>query len=346
MTTKSRAILLTMLLACAPAARAHLAPIAPSTCALDMALSAPDSDLTATVDAPAAGDLVRFRYEPDTSPTRSNVQACPADPTDPSGRCGASVPRAFEMGTFSGTIALPAVFTMRMLSSGDLDAANVPITLTVNITNVGIPGTLTFTVPFTLTTGFALAGTMPLLGSPFDASGAVKLVGAGTIEPIPATTLGGALALELSCVHTPPPDLDQFAPAPRLTKIRGAITAKKVKITMTLESELSMAVDPAGAPTVLRLQDGGGAPLLERVLSLQSGVHGRFASSGGEIKVMPGKGKGVRTQKVVLKESPGPTAALASGTGVMAIETGGLMARRSVKLTANGKGSRLVVREQ
>ena len=107
-----------------------------------------------------------------------------------------------------------------------------------------------------------------------------------------------------------------------------------------------MAVDPAGVPTVLRLQDGAAAPLLERVLSLQSGARGRFASSGGEIKVMPGKGRGVRTQKIVLKESPGPTAALASGSGTMAIETGGLMARRSVKLTANGKGSRLAVREQ
>jgi len=86
--------------------------------------------------------------------------------------------------------------------------------------------------------------------------------------------------------------------------------------------------------------------VLEGVQSLQSGAHGRFASSGGQLKVMPGKGRGVRVQKIVLKESPGPTAALASGTGTMAIETGGLMARRSVKLTANGKGSRLAVREQ
>jgi hypothetical protein len=274
------------------------------------------------------------------------VQACPADPTDPSGRCGASMPRAFVMPPVDGTIALPAVFTMRMLSSGDLDAENVPITLSVKATNVSSAFTQTITVPFTLTTGFALAGTTPLLGSPFDASGAVKLVGTGSIEQIPATTFGGALALELSCVHTPPPDLDQFAPAPRLTKVRGAITAKKVKITMTLESELSMAVDPTGVPTILRLQDGGGATLLQQVMPLQSGTRGRFASSGGELKIMPGKGKGVRTQKIILKESPGPTAALASGTGVMAIETGGLMARRSVKLTANGKGSRLAVREQ
>jgi len=333
-----RTILLTTILACAPAARAHLAPIDPSTCALDVALTAPGAGVTAAVDPPAADDLVRFRYEPDTSPTRSTVQACPADPTDPSGRCGASVPRAFVVNGVAGTLALPAVFTLRMLSSGDLDAANIPLTITFGGTTVA--------VPFTLTTGFALAGTTPLLGAPFDASGAVRLVGTGSSATLPPPLGGAALALELACVHTPPPDLDQFAPAPRLTKIRGAITAKKVKITMTLESELSMTVDPAGVPTILRLQDGGGAALLEQVMPLQPGSRGRFASSGGELKIMPGKGRGVRTQKIVLKESPGPTAALASGSGTMAIETGGLMARRSIKLTANGKGSRLAVREQ
>src|SRR5436190_4590133 len=289
-----------MILAYAPAARAHLAPIDPSTCAIDVALTAPDAGVTATVDPPAAGDLVRFRYEPDTSPTRSQVQACPADPTDPSGRCGAPVPRAFVVDGVSGTLALPAVFTMRMLSSGDLDAT-VPITITF--------GGATIAVPFALTTGFALAGTTPLLGAPFDASGAVRLVGAGSSAALPAPLGGAPMGLELACVHTPPPDLDQFAPAPRLTKIRGAITAKKVKITMTLESELSMSVDPGGVPTILRLEDGSGAMLLQQVMPLQSGARGRFASSGGELKITPGNGKGVRTQKIVLKESPGPTAA-------------------------------------
>ena len=324
-----------LLLAGVTAARAHLVPIDPSTCALDIALTAPDAGITATVDPPA-GDLLRFRYEPDTSPTRSQVQACIADAN---GAClGATVARGIVVNGVAGTIALPAVFTLRMLSSGDLDATSVPIAIQLG----GAPTP----VPFSLTTGFALAGATTLLGAPFDASGAVRLVGVGGSSALPAPLGGTPLALELACVQTPAPDLDQFAPAPRLTKIRGAITAKKVKITMTLESELSMAVDPAGVSTVLRLQDGGGVPLLEQVLSLQAGARGRFASSGGEIKVMPGKGRGVRTQKIVLKESPGPSAALASGTGTMAIETGGLMARRSVKLTANGKGSRLAVREQ
>jgi hypothetical protein len=335
MKTTLRAILSIVFLACASAARAHLVPIDPSTCALDVALRAPDAGVTATVDPPAA-DLLRFRYEPDTSPTRSNVQGCAANA---SGVClGTTAPRAFVVSGVAGTIALPAVFTLGMLSSGDLDGPSVPVVITL--------GDATVSVPFALTTGFALVGATPILGAPFDASGAIRLVGTGSSALLPAPLGGTPLALELACTQTPAPDLDQFAPAPRLTKIRGAITAKKVKITMTLESELSMAVDPTGVPTILRLQDGGGSALLEQVMPLQSGPRGRFASSGGELKISPGKGKGVRTQKIVLKESPGPTAALASGSGTMAIETGGLMARRSVKLTANGKGSRLAVREQ
>jgi hypothetical protein len=335
MKTTLRAILSTILLACAPAARAHLVPLDPSTCALDVALRAPDAGVTATVDPPA-GDLLRFRYEPDTSPARSSVQACAANS---SGVClGTPAPRGFVVSGVAGTIALPAVFTLGMLSSGDIYTPSVPVVITL--------GGATVSVFFTLTTGFALVGATPILGAPFDASGAVRLVGTGSSAALPEPLGGTPLALELACTHTPAPDLDQFAPAPRLTKIRGAITAKKVKITMTLESELSMAVDPAGVPTILRLQDGGGSALLEQVMPLQSGPRGRFASSGGELKIMPGKGRGVRTQKIVLKESPGPTAALASGSGTMAIETGGLMARRSVKLTANGKGSRLAVREQ
>jgi hypothetical protein len=219
--------------------------------------------VTATVDPPTAA--LRNRYEPDTSPTRSMVQACPADPGDPSGRCGAAVPRAFVVNGVAGTLALPAVFSLRMLSSGDLDAASVPLTITL--------GGTTVSVPFALTTGFALAGATPLLGAPFDASGAVRLVGTGSSPALPAPLGGASLGLELACTHTPPPDLDQFAPAPRLTKIRGAITAKKVKITMTLESELSMPVDPAGVPTILRLQDGGGR-LLEQVMPLHPGRAG------------------------------------------------------------------------
>jgi hypothetical protein len=43
----------------------------------------------------------------------------------------------------------------------------VPVVITL--------GGATVSVSFTLTTGFALVGTTPILGAPFDASGAVEL---------------------------------------------------------------------------------------------------------------------------------------------------------------------------
>jgi len=330
------ATILLMTMTFALPARAHLVPVDPSTCALDVSLSVAATGAAATVDPPGPGDLLRFTYEPDTSPTRSLVQACPADPADPTRRCGAAVPRGFVIGGTSGTIALPSAFGLRMLSSGDLDAQGVPITITLGGTPVA--------VPFTLTTGVALVGGTPVLGAPIDASGAMRLVGSGASPALPAPLGGGALLLELACVHAPAPDRDQFAPAPRLTKVRGAL-ADKLKLVMVLESELSMAADPGGVPTVLRL-DNEGATVLEVVVTLQPGPRGKFVSDGGQLTVTPLRRRGVRTQKVVLRERVGQLASLTSGEGVLALETGGLMARRAVKLTANGRGTRLAVRER
>ena len=324
-------LLLLIVTALAPAARAHLVDINPSTCALDVALSLPDAGTTATVAPPAPDDLLRFRYEPDTSPTRSLVQACLADPN---GCRSTGVARAFTIDGTAGTITLPLVFTLRMLSSGDLDAT-IPITFTLG--GPAVP------VPFTLTTGFALAAAAPALGDPIDASGAMRLVGFGSSAALPPPLGGATMELALACVHAPPPDLDQFAPAPRLTKVRGFVSANKTKLVMMLESELSLPVDPAGVPTVLRV-DRDGVALIEQVMTLQPGPRGRFVSDGGALTVSPLKRRGVRLQKVVLKTAG--QAGLASGDGVVALETGGLMARRGVTLKANGRGSRMAVRER
>jgi hypothetical protein len=324
--------MLLLLTALAPAASAHLVPIDPSTCALDVALTLPDPGLTATVAPPAADDLLRFTYQPDTSPTQSLVQACPADPT---GCRNTAVPRAFTIEGVAGTITLPSVFTLRMLSSGDLDVT-LPITFTVG----GPP----VPVSFALTTGFVLAGSVPLLGAPIDASGAMRLVGVGSSAALPAPLGATTIELALACVHAPPPDRDQFAPAPRLTKVRGFITASKTKLVMLVESERSLPVDPAGVPTVLRVARDGVA-LIERVTTLQPGPRGRFVSEGGALTVAPLKRKDVRLQKIVLRESTGQSG-LVGGDGSITLETGGLLARRGVTLKANRPGSRLAVRER
>ncbi len=334
MTMIMRALGLSMMVA--TSAFSHIVPIAPSTCALDIVLALPDAGLVGSVDPAAPDDLLRTSYIPDTSPTLSRVQVCPADPADPSKRCRTTaVPRGFVLGGTAGTIALPGGFDLRLLSSGDLDATNVPIMIAAGGPSVA--------VPFTLTTGFVVAGGVPVLGSPIDAGGVVRIVGTGSSAALPPPLGGTAIRLELACTLAPPPDLDQFAIAPRLTKVRGTITAAKVKLTMMLESELAMATDPGGSPAVLRLGPEGAA-LIQKVMTLQAGPRGRFVSGDGELALRPLRRRGERAQKIVLHGTLGQSVPLASGDTVLAVETGGLMARRAVTLTK--RGARLKVKER
>ncbi len=317
-------------------ALAHLVAIDPSTCALTIGLVAPSAGVAAIVDPPAATDLIRVSYEPDASPTRSRVQVCPADPADPSKRCGAIVPRAFVAGGVSGTIALPSAFDLRMLSTGDLDAAGVPITITLG-------GTPTV-VPFDLHTGLVAVGTSTALGAPIDASGAVTLVGTGTSAALPAPFGGAGLRLQLGCTLAPMPDLDQFALAPRLSKVRGTLKTSKTKLVMTLESELAMAVDPA-LPTIVHLVRGD-TVLIEQVLPMHSGPRGRSVSDDGTLTIIPVRRPTTRVQKIVLHGALAAGATLATGDGELALSAGGLMARRAVALKAKGRAAKAGVREQ
>jgi hypothetical protein len=260
------------------------------------------------------------------------VQACAANA---SGVClGTPAPRAFVVNGVAGSIALPAVFTLGMLSSGDLDAPSVPVVITLG----GAP----VSVPFALTTGFALVDATPILGAPFDASGAVRLVGTGSRAALPSPLGGTPLALELACVHAGA-DLDQFGPR-RASRIRSAITAKKVKITMTLEASSACRwTRPAcrrscGCRTRRhRAAPAGDAAAIRAARAIRR--------ERRQLKITPGKG-GACGRRRSSQGIAGSDGRARGGSGTMAIETGGLMARRSVKLTANGKGSRLAVREQ
>ena len=333
-----RAITLSILF-CASAASAHLVPIDPSTCALDIRLSAPDASVVATVDPPAAGDLVRTTYTPDANSTRSLMQVCPADSVDPSGRCALAFPaRAFDVNGVAGSVTLPSAFALRLLASGDLRASGVPIA-------IAFGGSQAVPVSFELGTALVLVGTTAVAGSPLDATGAFTIIGVGTSEQLPAPLGSTPLQLELSCTLAPPPDLDQFALAARLIKVRGALTTKKAKLTLVLESEVTMPADFAAVPTVLRLGPADAA-LLQSVATLAAGPRGRFASSDGELLVSPLRSKTSRLMKVVLRKALAPAAPYASGQGTIALSSGGLMATRGVSLKANRHGTRVVVHEQ
>jgi hypothetical protein len=200
------------------------------------------------------------------------------------------------------------------------------------------------TVPFDLGTGLVLVGTTPELGVPLDATGAFSAIGVGSSAALPPPLGGVPLQLGLSCTLAPVPDLDQFALAPRLTKVRGTLTTKKAKLTMVVESEVTMPADFAGVPTVLRLGPVD-APVLDGVAALVAGARGRFASTGGDLAVMPLKSKTSRLVRIVLKRTLTPGVPYLSGEGEMAISSGGLMATRAVSLKANRRGTRLVVHE-
>ena len=329
-------ILIFVLLA-APAF-AHLVPINPSTCALDVRLAAPAAGIDAVVDPPAAGDLVRTSYEPDANPTRSQMQVCPADPVDPSERCVVAFPaRAFTVNGVAGSITLPSAFAFRLLANGDLHATDVPV-------SIAFGGSGPVTVPFELATGLVLVGT-PVLGTPIDASGAFTVVGAGAGGTLPAPLGGVALELTLGCTLAPAPDLDQFALPARLDKVRGTLTTKKVKLTMVIESDVTMPADFGGLPTILRLAEGD-ASVLDGVSTLAAGARGRFASASGDLVVSPLRSRTSRLMKVVLKRSIATASTFTSGDGTMALSSGGLMASRSVSLKATHHGTRLVVHER
>jgi hypothetical protein len=328
-----------LLLLSVSVASAHLEPINPSTCALDVRLSAPDASVVATVDAPAAGDLVRTSYTPDADPTRSQMQVCPADPVDPTGRCALAFPaRAFDVGGVAGSIGLPSAFALGLLATGDLHASAVPFAISFGA-SPPVP------VTFELGTALVLVGTTALSGRAIDATGSFTLVGTGTSDQLPAPLGSTPLELELSCTLAPAPDLDQFALAARLTKVRGALTTKKVKLTLVLESEITMPADFVAVPTVLRLGHTD-ATLLQSIVTLAAGPRGRFASSDGELLVMPLHSKTSRLMKIVLRKALAPTEPYASGQGTLALSSGGLTATRSVSLKANRRGTHLAVHEQ
>jgi hypothetical protein len=148
----------------------------------------------------------------------------------------------------------------------------------------------------------------------------------------------------LSCTLAPVPDLDQFALAPRLDKVRGTLKGGKAKLTIMFDSEFAMAED-GSAPTILRLRDAG-ATLLELAVPMQSGPRGRLVSSDGSVTIIPIKRATERAQKIVLKGPLATGAILATGDGDLALSIGGLTARRGIALKANRHGTKAGVREQ
>jgi hypothetical protein len=322
----------------ASTAGAHVVPIENTTCALDMALSAPDASLMADVAPSAPDELLRGVYTPNGSPESSRVQLCHADPATPADKCRpTAVPRAFTLGATPGSITLPSAFPVLLLANGDLHVDALPVTITLG----GTPAV----VPFDLTTGFVVVGATPVLGAPIDASGAFTLVGTGTSATLPAPLGAQPLLLTLSCTLAPVPDLDQFALPADVAKARGTLTATKVKLTIIVESEFSLPGDFGNEPTILRIGSAA-APILQTIATTPTALENGFQSSDKTVTVTRLKSKTGFKYRLVLEGAVDHPDAYVSGSDQLALSAGGLISRRPVTLRAKRHGTRLTVREQ
>jgi hypothetical protein len=220
--------LLSLLLA-VRTARAHDAPILPSLCTFDpIALDAPASGLGATAVTAGPGDAYRIVYDAGAG----MAQFCPADPTDPAGRCAAGPSARAFSGGVTGTIALP-FFAAHLLASGDLFADRVPVAF-------GFGGA-SESVPMALTTGLVAVAGAVFEGAPIGADGSLALVGVGTVSLAGALD-GATVVVRLSCKADPVPDLDQFMASTRTTAIRGVLGARGARLHVAFR---------AGAPVAL-----------------------------------------------------------------------------------------------
>jgi hypothetical protein len=157
------------------------------------------------------------------------------------------------------------------------------------------------------------------------------------------------VALRLSCVNSPPPDLDQFTPAPRGRALSGRIAADAFKLRAVFDLGAA-EVDLAGTPLFLRASSGG-TPLV--VLALPAGLEARgkrklqgTGDDGTVITVRTTAGPAV--PRMVLsahgRRAALPPTVAGSADVRLTLVAGDLVARIDRSFRANGSGTRLRAR--
>jgi hypothetical protein len=235
MTRLSRLRLLTMMLlaAACPARtlRAHIVPVPPSVCAFEpIALAVPATGLEGGAQAAGSADAMRVLYDA----SASQLQLCPVDAGNPSS-CGAPVPRAFTLGSASGTLTFPGIFNGRMLSSGDVTVFDLPVTVTL--------GAATTTVRITLTTGLVSVNGAVAQGTPLLGLGSFTLVGRIDGGALPAPLAADPMLVTLSCQPRPVPDKTQFVSPLAMAPIRGQLTTDRMRLRTTITVSSSTPPD-------------------------------------------------------------------------------------------------------
>jgi hypothetical protein len=307
-----------LLLVLARDARAHSVPIDPSLCTFDpVDITAPAIGFEASAAPPGPDDVFRIIYDPGASA----AQFCAADPADPANRCASVTPeRTFSGGGVSGTL-LVSPFQARVLASGDVLAAAVAISFTVD----GV----TADTSFPLTTGLVAVGVDVAAGAPLAADGSVTLVGTGLAGALPAPFGGASLLVRMHCTAAPPPDLDQFLSPTETTSLAGKIAADRVRLRAAFRAGAEAGAPDFTAAALLRLSAGDTAIA---VLALPGGLQAE-----GKRKFV---GRSADGQRVVVRRVRGvryrmklrlASATLPAAGGPAAVElvwqAGGLLSR-------------------
>jgi hypothetical protein len=311
-------------------AHAHSVPIPPSLCSFDpLAITAPATGFQASAAPSGAADVFRIVYDPGAS----GAQLCAADPADPQNRCASLTPaRAFAGGGVSGTLKLTA-FEARVLASGDMIAAAVPLSFTLD----GQTGSVS--MPFT--TGLLVAGDGVAEGSPIAADGSFTLVGTGTLGALGAPLGGTPLLVRMSCTAAPPPDLDQFVPPTQTTKVAGKISADGLRLRVVFRAGAEASAPDFGAPALLRVSAGGAAiGALSLPAGLQAEGRRKFVgeSADGQGTVVVRRLRGA-SYKMTLRLTNAAEPSVAGATPIeLAYQVGGLLSRgtRTFRLGRHG----------
>jgi hypothetical protein len=230
-----------LLLLLAAVAHGHSGPIAPSRCTFDpVTIATPTSGAPVTLAPAGTGDAFHVLYDAATA----TAQFCP-DPGAPADRCTGPAPaRAFN----GGALSLGG-FAAQMRTSGDLVAAAVPLTFTVDAT--------TSTAFVALTTGLVSSGGEIAEGVPLAADGSFTLVGGVTLPNVPGPIGGAPLLVRLACTAAPAPDLDQFLVPTVTTTLSGRVAPDGLRLRAVFRPGADASTEGFAAPALVRVSVGG-----------------------------------------------------------------------------------------
>jgi hypothetical protein len=306
----------------------HVVPVPPSTCAFEpVEIDVPAMGISTQAVAPDPSEQLRLLYDPQAGQAQFDARAL--------------APRRFDAAGSAGTLSVPAFFVASLQDSGDF-AAQETVTLTLD--------GMSAAVPMVLTTGLAAAGSLVVEGAPIapKPSGVFTLVGVAANGGLGPPVGDAAVAIRLTCVADPRPDVDQFIIATRSTLVSASLTSQQLRLRTIFAPGPTQTPSFADRPAIFRVSTAGGTVLAGQ---LPSGLpaqnrklfSGRSTDGTVLVAVRLLRRRPSPTYLLGIKAS-GPSLPAAAGGGTtvtITYDVGGLLSRVTHTLRANRKGTRL-----